>query len=32
MIEEMIKSDLEEARKDQLLESGGFQTNGGNGS
>ena len=32
MIEEMIKSDLEEAHKDQLLESGGFQTNGGNGS
>jgi len=32
MIEEMIKSDLEEARKDQLLESGGFQTNGGNGA
>ena len=31
MIEEMIKSDLEEARKDQLLQSGGFQTNGGNG-
>jgi GDPmannose 4,6-dehydratase len=30
MIEEMIKSDLEEARKDQLLESGGFQTNSGN--
>ena len=32
MIEEMIKSDLEEARKDQILESGGFQTNSGNGS
>jgi GDPmannose 4,6-dehydratase len=32
MIEEMIKSDLEEARKDQLLESGGFQTDGVNGS
>jgi GDPmannose 4,6-dehydratase len=32
MIEEMIKSDLEEARKDQLLQSGGFQTNGGNGA
>jgi len=31
MIEEMIKSDLEEARKDQLLQSSGFQTNGGNG-
>ena len=31
MIEEMIKSELEEARKDQLLQSGGFQTNGGNG-
>jgi GDPmannose 4,6-dehydratase len=31
MIEEMIKSDLEEARKDQHLHSGGFQTNGGNG-
>jgi GDPmannose 4,6-dehydratase len=31
MIEEMIKADLEEARKDQLLQSGGFQTNGGNG-
>ena len=32
MIEEMIKSDLEEARKDQLLQSGGFQTNGENGA
>mgnify|MGYP006208097363 CR=1 FL=1 len=32
MIEEMIKSDLEEARKDQLLQSEGFQTNGGNGA
>ncbi|MDE0792055.1 MAG: GDP-mannose 4,6-dehydratase [SAR324 cluster bacterium] len=32
MIEEMIKSDLEEARKDQLLQSSGFQTNGGNGA
>jgi len=32
MIEEMIKADLEEARKDQLLQSGGFQTNGGNGA
>ena len=31
MIEEMIKADLEEARKDQLLQSGGFKTNGGNG-
>ena len=31
MIEEMIKSDLEEARKDQHLHSGGFQTNSGNG-
>lgn len=31
MIEEMIKADLEEARKDQHLQSGGFQTNGGNG-
>jgi GDPmannose 4,6-dehydratase len=31
MIEEMIKSDLEEARKDQHLQSGGFQTNGANG-
>ena len=31
MIEEMIKVDLEEARKDQHLQSGGFQTNGGNG-
>ena len=31
MIEEMIKADLEEARKDQLLQSGGFQTNSGNG-
>ena len=31
MIEEMIKADLEEARKDQLLQSGGFQTNGGSG-
>ena len=30
MIEEMIKSDLEEARKDQHLHSSGFQTNGGN--
>ena len=30
MIEEMIKSDLEEARKDQLLQNGGFQTNSGN--
>ena len=32
MIEEMIKADLEEARKDQHLQSGGFQTNGGNGA
>ena len=31
MIEEMIKADLEEARKDQLLQSGVFQTNGGSG-
>ena len=31
MIEEMIKADLEEARKDQLLQSGGFQTNSGSG-
>tara|TARA_X000001036_G_scaffold30309_1_gene24936 strand:+ start:1136 stop:2227 length:1092 start_codon:yes stop_codon:yes gene_type:complete len=31
MIEEMIKADLEEARKDQLLQSGGFLTNGGSG-
>ncbi|MDP7438550.1 MAG: GDP-mannose 4,6-dehydratase [SAR324 cluster bacterium] len=31
MIEEMIKADLEETRKDQLLQSGGFQTNGGSG-
>ena len=31
MIEEMIKADLEEARKDQLLQSDGFQTNGGSG-
>ena len=31
MIEEMIKADLEEARKDQLLQSGGIQTNGGSG-
>ena len=31
MIKEMIKADLEEARKDQLLQSGGFQTNGGSG-
>jgi GDPmannose 4,6-dehydratase len=31
MIEEMIKSDLEEARKDQHLQSGGFQTIGANG-
>ena len=31
MIEEMVKADLEEARKDQLLQSGGFQTNGGSG-
>ena len=30
MIEEMIASDLEEARKDQLLQSGGFKTNGVN--
>ena len=30
MIEEMIKSDLEEACKDQHLHSSGFQTNGGN--
>ena len=30
MIEEMIKSDLEEARKDQHLHSSGFHTNGGN--
>jgi GDPmannose 4,6-dehydratase len=30
MIEEMIKSDLEEARKDQFLQSGGFQTSSGN--
>ena len=28
MIEEMIASDLEEARKDQHLQSGGFKTNG----
>lgn len=31
MIEEMIKADLEEAHKDQLLQSGGFQTNSGSG-
>ena len=31
MIEEMIKADLEEARKDQLLQIGGFQTNGRSG-
>ena len=31
MIEEMMKADLEEARKDQLLQSGGFQTNSGSG-
>ncbi len=31
MIEEMIKADLEEARKDQLLQSGRFQTNSGSG-
>ncbi len=31
MIEEMIKADLEEARKGQLLQSSGFQTNGGSG-
>ena len=31
MIEEMIKADLEEARKDQLLQSDRFQTNGGSG-
>ncbi len=31
MIEEMIKADLEETRKDQLLQSGGFQTNSGSG-
>ena len=31
MIEEMIKADLEEAHKDQLLQSGGFQKNGGSG-
>ncbi len=30
MIEEMIVSDLEEARKDQHLQSGGFKTNGVN--
>ena len=30
MIEEMIASDLEEARKDQYLQSGGFKTNGVN--
>ena len=30
MIEEMIVSDLEEARKDQLLQSGGFKTIGVN--
>jgi len=30
MIEEMIASDLEEARKDQHLHSGGFKTNGVN--
>ena len=30
MIEEMIASDLEEARKDQLLQSGGFKTIGVN--
>jgi len=30
MIEEMIASDLEEARKDQQLQSGGFKTNGVN--
>ena len=32
MIEEMIKSDLEEAHKDQLLQSGGFQVNDRNGA
>ena len=31
MIEEMIKADLEEVRKDQLLQSVGFQTNSGSG-
>ena len=31
MIEEMIKADLEEAHKDQLLQSSGFQTKGGSG-
>ena len=30
MIEEMIASDLEEARKDQYLQSGGFKSNGVN--
>ena len=30
MIEEMIASDLEEARKDQHMQSGGFKTNGVN--
>ena len=30
MIEEMITSDLEEARKDQYLQSGGFKSNGVN--
>jgi len=30
MIEEMIASDLEEALKDQHLQSGGFKTNGVN--
>jgi len=30
MIEEMIASDLEEARRDQHLQSGGFKTNGVN--
>ena len=30
MIEEMITSDLEEARKDQHMQSGGFKTNGVN--
>lgn len=30
MIEEMIAADLEEARKDQHLQSGGFKTNGVN--
>ena len=30
MIEEMIASDLEEARKDQHLQNGGFKTNGVN--